>query len=255
MPQADFSVKRARSIRRALVDLIDKSRIYPRRSSHLESVALALFARMAELHETICILASKERLRDAVVLARTLCEANISLYWLTNDRDSDERVDRYVAFAGQVTLENMVRTKKHFGYEYVPKDPREISLLREARILFRNDRYKWNPIPIGQMAAELDTLGPALPGKPSSMEPVYELFYYWFSLLAHPCIKAIENFLPPWGTPFKCARPSTHQSLPEGHVVFLSTCWLFSMALRISKISLTRRVDKLGRIWARLKQS
>jgi hypothetical protein len=254
MSKAEFSVKRARSIRRALVDLIDKSQICPRRNSHLESVALALFARMAELHETICILASRQRLRDAVILARTLCEAKISLYWLTNERGSDERVDRYVAFAGQVTLENMVRIKKHFSYEYAPKDPREINLLREARILFRNDRYRWNPIPIGKMAAESDTFGPVTSGKLSSMEPVYELFYYWFSLLSHPCIKAIENFLPRWGIPFKCARPSTHQSLPERHVVFLSTCWLFSMALRISKFSLIRRGDALGRIWARLNQ-
>jgi len=255
MSKAEFSVKRARSIRRALVNLIDKSQICPRRNTHLDSVALALFSRMAELHETICLLASKGRLRDAVVLARTLCEANISLYWLTNDRESDERVDRYVMFAGQVTLENMVRIKRHFSYDYVPKDPREINLLKQATILFRKDRYRWNPVPIGQMAAESDTFGPVPPGKPSSMEPVYELFYYWFSLLAHPCIEAIENFLPPWGIPFKCGRPSTHQSLPERHVVFLSTCWLFSMALRISKFSLIRSEDELGRIWARLKRS
>lgn len=253
MSKAEFSVQRARSVRSALINLIDGSQICPRRYSHLESISLALFARMAELHETICLLASKKRLRDAVILGRTLCEANISLYWLTNDQKSDERINRYITFGGQVTLENMVRIKKHFSYEYVPKDRREIDLLKEAAILFRNDRYKWNPIPIGKMATEPDSYEPTPTGKPSSMEPVYEVFYYWFSLLGHPCIKAIENFLPEWGVPFKCSRRSAHQPVPEKHVVFLSTCWLFSMALRIAKFSLIRKGDELERIWARLK--
>jgi hypothetical protein len=208
---------------------------------------------MAELHETICLLASKNRLRDAVILGRTLCEANISLYWLTNDRGSDERINRYLKFGGKVTLENMIRTKKYFSYEYVPKEKWEIALLKEAEAMFRNDRYKWNNTPIGKMATESDSYEAPPTGKASSMEPVYELFYYWFSLLAHPCIKAIENFLPAWGVPFKCFRPSAHQTIPEKHVVFLSTCWLFSMALRISKFSLIRRGDKLDRIWERLK--
>jgi hypothetical protein len=208
---------------------------------------------MAELHETICLLASRKRLRDAVVLARTLCEANISLYWLTNDRETDERINRYVAFGGQVTLVNMDRIKKYFSYEYVPKDRWEIDLLKEARILFRNDRYKWNNIPISKMAAEPDSYEPPPTGKPTTMEPVYELFYYLFSLLAHPCIKAIENFLPAWGTPFKCFRPSAYLTLQERHVVFLSTCWLFSIALRISKFSLIGRGSELKRIWVRLK--
>jgi hypothetical protein len=254
MLKAEFSVKRARGIRRSLVALIDNSEICPRRNCHLDSIALALFGRMAELHETICLLAAKKRLRDAVILGRTLCEANISLYWMTNDPESDERVDRYITFGGQVTLENMVRIKKHFSYEYVPRDRLEINLLRKAGILFRNDRYKWNPTPIGKMAAEPDHYGSGPAGKPSTMEPVYELFYYWFSLLAHPCIKAIENFLPTWGTPFKCFCPSAHRTIPERHVLFLSTCWLFSMALRISKFSLIRRGDELGRIWQRLKR-
>ena len=112
MSKAEFSVQRARSIQRALVSLIDRSEICPRRYSHLESISLALFARMAELHETICLLASKKRLRDAVILGRTLCEANITLYWLTNDPNSDERINRYVTFGGQVTLENMARILK-----------------------------------------------------------------------------------------------------------------------------------------------
>ena len=254
MSKAEFSVQRARSIRRALVSLIDRSEICPRKYSHLESISLALFGRMAELHETICLLASKKRLRDAVILGRTLCEANITLYWLTNDPNSNERMNRYVTFGGQVTLENMARIKKHFNYEYVPKDRREIALLKEAGILFRNDRYKWNPIPIGKMAREADFYGPAAPGEPSSMEPVYELFYFWFSLLAHPCIEAIQNFLPASGVPFKCFRPSPRETLPENHVVFLSTCWLFSIALRISKFSLVRRGDELDRIWKELKR-
>jgi hypothetical protein len=100
MPKDDLSVRRARNIRRALVALIDQSDIRPRKHSHLESISLALFARMAELHKTICLLASRKRLRDAVILARTLCEANITLYWLTNEQESDQRIDRYVAFGG-----------------------------------------------------------------------------------------------------------------------------------------------------------
>jgi len=253
MPNDDLSVRRARNVRRALVTLIDRSEVRPRKYDHLESVSLALFARMAELHETVCLLVSRKRLRDAVVLARTLCEANITLYWLTNDQRSDERIDRYVNFGAQVQLVNMERVKKYFNYEYTPKGRWEVDLLEDARNRFRKDRYKWNKVPISEMAAERDIYDPVSTGTPPSMRPVYELFYYWYSLLAHPCIKAIENFLPSSGVPFKCFQPSAHQTVPEMHVVFLSTCWLFSMALRISKITLVKRGDHLDRIWKKLK--
>ncbi|MFZ0959886.1 MAG: DUF5677 domain-containing protein [Terriglobia bacterium] len=254
MPGDDLSLRRARNIRRALVALIDRSQIRPRKYPHLESISLALIARMAELHETICLLASRKRLRDAVILARTLCEANITLYWLTNEQESDQRIDRYVTFGGQVQLLNMERVKKYFRYDYVPKNKLELDLLEDARVRFQNDRYKWNNVPISKMAAERDIYDPVSTGTPPSMQPVYELFYYWCSLLAHPCIKAIENFLPRWGVPFKCFQPSAHQTVPEMHVVFLSTCWLFSMAVRISKITLVRKGDQLDQIWERLKR-
>jgi hypothetical protein len=208
---------------------------------------------MAELHETICLLASRKRLRDAVILARTLCEANITLYWLTNEQQSDERIDRYITFGVQVQLVNMERVKKYFRYDYIPKSKLELDLLKEARVRSQNDKYRWNNVPISKMAAERDIYDPASTGTPPSMQPVYELFYYWCSLLAHPCVKAIESFLRPWGVPFKCFRPSPHQTVPEMHVVFLSTCWLFSMALRISKITLVRKGDQLDRIWKKLK--
>ena len=253
MRRDDLTAAKARKVRRALVALIDRSKICPRRNSYLDSVSLALFARMAELHETLCLLASKKRLRDAVILGRTLCEAAISLYWLSNDRDTDERINRYVKFGGQVTLENMERIKKYFGYEHVPKDRREIQLLKEAAILFKNDRYKWNHVSIGRMAAEPDSYEQGPTGEAVNIEAQSKLFYFWFSLLAHPCIKAIENFLPMWGVPFKCFRPTRHQTIPEQYVVFLSTCWLISIVLRISKFSVIKKREELDRFWDMLK--
>jgi len=114
-----MSVPKASRIRRKLVALIDECEIYPRRNSHIDAVSLALFSRMAELHKTICYLAGRSLHRDAVILARTLCEAHISLYWLTN-KNSDKRIDRYVKFWGQVRRQNMVRVEKHFGYKHTP---------------------------------------------------------------------------------------------------------------------------------------
>jgi len=219
----------------------------------LDSVSLALFGRMAELHESICLLASKGRRRDAVILGRTLCEAAITLYWLTNDQESDQRINRYIKFGGQVILENMARVEKHFGYKHVPRRKAEIQLLQEARILFRNDRYKWNDVPIGRMAAEPDSYSEKIGGKSSNVEAQYEIFYFWFSLLAHPSIKGIQNFLPKWGIPFECSRFNPHQSIPEQHVVFLSTCWLFSIASRIATMLKLRRDSRLWQIWDRIK--
>ena len=111
MPTEDMSVDKARRIRRILLNLVDKSEIYPRRGTHIDSVSLALFWRMAELHESICSLVVRGHRRDAAVLGRTLCEALITCYWLTN-KDQDRRFDRYVNFWGKVRHENIARTTK-----------------------------------------------------------------------------------------------------------------------------------------------
>ncbi|HVA00471.1 MAG TPA: DUF5677 domain-containing protein [Terriglobia bacterium] len=253
MSKSDLPVRRANNIRRILVAMIDGFEICPRRMHHLDSVSLALFARMAELHESICLLASKGRRRDAVILGRTLCEAAITLYWLTNDQQSDQRVNRYVKFGGQVILENIVRVEKHFGYKHLPRDKAEIELLREAKILFREHRSRWNDVAIARMAAEADTYNKDKEGKAPNIEAQYEIFYFWFSLLAHPCIEAIQNFLPRWGMPFKCSRSKLYESIPEQDVVFLSTCWLYSIALRIQTVLKLRREDELRKVWAKIK--
>ena len=59
-----------------------------------------MYSRMAELHESLCILVDQGRRRDAAILARTLCEAQISYYWLTN-KDITERFNRYIKFGAQ----------------------------------------------------------------------------------------------------------------------------------------------------------
>ena len=189
---------------------------------------------MAELHKTICFLVGRSLHRDAVILARTLCEAHISLYWLTN-KDLHKRFDHYFKFWGQVRSLNKNRVKKWFNYEYTPIDSLEIELIEEARNIFKEASLQWNEKSIRKMAAENDEYEQKPDGSPINLLFQYEMLYFWFSLQSHPSIFAIQNFLPHSGRAFLSSRfPLKWQSLPEKEVVALSTIWLFAITDRVN---------------------
>ena len=249
-----MSTEKAARIRRKLMAMLDNCQIYPRKNADLDEVSLALFARMAELHGSICVLVAKGKRRDAVILGRTLCEAVISHYWLTN-RDTDTRIDRYIKFGGQVRLESMARVKEIFGYIHVPSDKTEIMLLKQAEALFPKGSYKWNNVGIGDMAREPDEYEARADGTSANLSPQHRLFYFWFSLLSHPCIHALECFLPLSGKPFGSAKPSySYRTIPELYVVFLSTCWLLQIAVRINQVLKLRLDTKLSGIFDEIRR-
>ena len=252
MPTEDMSADKARRIRRILLNLVDKSEIYPRRGTHIDSVSLALFWRMAELHESICSLVVRGHRRDAAVLGRTLCEALITCYWLTN-KDQDRRFDRYVNFWGKVRHENIARTTKYFNYRYVPKSPIEISLIEHAKAEFR--RNQWNEKHLADMAREALEGERRPDGTCVSLDQDYELFYFWLSLASHPSVMAIECFLPSTGEPFDSARPPRPYLNPaEDKLVFLSTIWLFRILMRINKTLKLKYDARLERIFRAIKE-
>lgn len=214
----------------------------------MDSVCLALFARMAELHKSVCLLVGNGMRRDAVILARTMCEAAISVYWLTNSQTED-RFDRYVTFGGQIYAQFIERFHKYLGYVHTPSDPTEVRVIASAEKLFRDKEYRWNEKSIWEMANEPD-LYESKPGARVSLAPQSGLHYFWFSLHAHPTIWAVQSFLPKPGQPFKSSLPHRRfRDVPERRVVFLSTVWLFLMTLRIDTALRLRRGPELRNIW------
>lgn len=248
-----MTVAKARRIREKLRRLLDACEIYPRRNTFVDSVSLALFQRMCELHESLCLLASIGRYRDAVVLGRTLCEAAISHYWLTN-KDTDVRFDRYVYFAGQVRLENIGRVQEHYGQRHIPSDPTQLFVMNQAAKLFKKS-LQWNDKNISEMASEPDAYEKRKDGSAPDLSPQYRLFYWWFSLLAHPSIEAVQNFLPGDSEAFRVdKKPSPDKTIPEEYVVFLSTVWLFLIASRIDTVMDLEKGKELRRIFSNIKR-
>lgn len=242
----------ANRIRRSLVRIVDGCEIYPRRGTHLDSVSLAMFARMAELHEGVCFLTQKGRRRDGAILARTLCEAAITYNWLTNG-PTENRIDRYLKYWGKVRQVNMDRIPKYFGYTYTPTDPVEIRLINEAKVLFRQNQ--WNEKNISDMAQE-PIEGETNPdGTHVNLSAQYELFYFWLCLTSHPTIMAIKCFLPGPGQPFSSSsRPRPYVSIPESYLLFLSTVWLFQITRRINQTLKLRRDTELNTIFGKIKK-
>lgn len=190
---------------------------------------------MCELHETVCILVGKGLYRDAVVLSRTLCEAVISYNWLTN-KDINRRFSRYVYFKGKIQSQNIEVVQKHFKLKHTLTLEQK-ALNRETERLFKDFTKQWNDVTLSRMAHEADTYETIAADSLGNMVVTYELFYWWFSLHAHPSIEAIQNFLPPTGKPFRTTRtPASHQTLQERVVMFQSTFWLFLIANRIDSV-------------------
>ncbi len=247
-----MNVARAETIRRKLVNLIDRCAVYPRQTTHEDSVGLAIFSRMVELHKSICLLVKTGHRRDAVILARTLCEAVLIHYWLTN-RDSADRHDRYVKYWALVRGENISRIQKYFAYSYAPKNKDEKRLIDEAKYIFKKGRT-WNNVTIANMANEPDEYVKIASGTSPNLFAQYELFYFWCSLVAHPTIVAIECFYPDAGVPFSARKkPEDYQILPETAVVSLATVWLFAIALRLNQSLGLRRDGQLDKIYQLIK--
>jgi hypothetical protein len=254
MAKRDMRTKEAERIRRRVVSLITGRLVHPRSNSEEDSTCLALFARMTELHKSICLLARRRLTRDAVVLGRTLCEAVISLYWLTNT-DTGDRFDRYFKFGGKVFDELGKRFQKYLGYEVDLSDPVEIKMLADAKRIFKDRDYRWNDRSIWEMANEPDRFDSG-PGVPSHLGPQNGMHYFWLSLHSHPTIWAIQSFLPTSGKPFRSSRPpSPFRDIPERGIVRLSTVWLFFMAYRIDKFLGLRRGKELGDIFNQIRAS
>lgn len=230
-----MTIQQARGIQKRLRRILDSCEIYPRRGNHLDAVSFSLFLRMCELHETVCILAGKGLYRDAVVLSRMLCEAVISYNWLTN-KDTNRRFSRYVYFKGKIQKQNIEVVEKHFKQK-TELTSEQKALGRETEKLFKDFGKQWNDVKISNMAHEADTYETIAADSLGNMVVTYELFYWWFSLHAHPSIEAIQNFLPPAGKPFTTKRkPASHRTLQETIVVFQSTFWLFLIANRIDSV-------------------
>ena len=252
MRTPDINLKTANRIRRRLVGIVDGCEIYPRKNTHLDSVSLAMFARMAELHKGICLLTQKRRRRDGAILARTLCEAVITYNWLTNS-PTEDRADRYVKYWGKVRQINMDRIPKYFGYNYKPTDPGEINLINEAKALFRqNQWYEKNIAAMAQEHIEGET-NPD--GTRANLSAQYELYYFWLCLTSHPTVMAIECFWPTPEQPFSSSmRPQPYGSIPESYLLFLSTIWLFQITMLVNKTLKLRKDIELEAIFKELKR-
>jgi hypothetical protein len=248
-----MNARQARGIRTRLQNILDSSRIYPRRGTAVDTVSLAMFLRMCELHETICLLATKKRYRDAVILARTLLEAAISLYWLTN-KDVEYRFDRYLYVLGKVHKDNIAVVEKYYGHKHTSTKA-ERELVRETEKLFKHFGKQWNDVKISQMAEENDSFETLPGGAPVNLAIQYDLFYWWFSLLAHPSIEAIQNFVPLTGKPFNTRRaPSPRRTLQEDQVVVLATTWLFMIASRIDTALDLKQDKAIHKTLAKIKE-
>ena len=51
----DMSVAKVREIRTRLNELLDGCAVYPRRFNRIDGVSLALYSRISELHESLCV--------------------------------------------------------------------------------------------------------------------------------------------------------------------------------------------------------
>lgn len=230
--QPDMEVSKARDIRAQMCTVLDECDIYPRRGSEVDAASLALFLRMAEIHESVCILVELGRHRDAVILARTICEAQIDYYWLTN-KDITERFDRYIQFGKQIRALNDRRLRLFYDFEEDPLSEENRELIAGIEETFGN-KTQWNKLTVKQMAEEPDEFDPDVDKTSTTPNAQYELFYFWFSLFAHPCAEAIQNFFPPAGEPFTTGRaPDSWSGIPEETVIFFATTWLFTIFARI----------------------
>jgi hypothetical protein len=249
----DMSLRKANRIRRRLAEIVDTCEIYPRRGTHLDSVSLALFSRMVELHQGVCLLAKSGHRRDGAILLRTLCEAVIIYYWLTNT-DTEDRFDRYLKYWGKVRNENMKRVAKYFGHRYTPTSSTELSILKEAEALFQRNR--WNEKDVFEMARE-PIKGEMKPdGTEVDLSAQYELSYYWLCQVSHPTIMAIECFLPWPREPYSSSRPPRpYVSIPESFLLFLSTVWLFKITRRLNQTLDLHRDTELDRIFGEIKKN
>jgi Family of unknown function (DUF5677) len=247
-----MSAKRALAVRRRLIAFFDKRQIYPRRRTNMDTVCLAMFGRMAETHKSICELAGHGAIRDSVILGRTLCEAALTIRWLTNS-EGEERLDPFVKFWGQVRRTNMRLTKKYFNYNHSPTDPTERNMLEQAKGLFRENAKQWSDVKVSRMAGEPDMYDQG------NLFPQYELFYYWFSLESHPSIIAVEAFLPFSGEPFSSSKvPHEFRTIAGATVVYLSTLWLWTIAWRIArvlKLSNLGEIDEIFRLLSTRRKS
>lgn len=233
MVNQDMSVRTARRIRRKLIALMTGAGVYPRRSTHSDSVALGLFARMVELHESICVLAQRGKRRDAVILGRTICEVAIWLYWLTN-KDVHERFERYFTFGGKVIDQFFRRFNKYLGREPAPVSKRLKDLVKNADVLFAERASQWNEKSIWEMANETDQHERTAAGAEVNLAPQNGIFYFWLSLHSHPTVWGIQAFLPMPGQPFTSSQPQREwNDTPELKIVSLSTIWLSFISSRI----------------------
>jgi hypothetical protein len=255
MANHDMSVREANSIRRKLFRLIDKCEIYPRANTNEDKIALALFSRMGELHKSICALARLDLRRDAVILGRTLCEGNITYYWLTNN-EAESRFERYAAFGAQVRHLNVELAERYFAYRHIAADKQERRLLEEAAAHLKPLERQWNRRSISKMAGVPDTYNVGSAATSTGLTSRYDLAYFWFSLHSHPCVWAVRCFLPPPGEVYRSSRaPRRVRDIAERHVVFLSTLWLYSMALRVNNVFGLRRSSQFRQILWQISRS
>ncbi|SRR6266446_1872714 len=247
-PKPDMTVEKAREIRAKLNTFLDECGVYPRPSNEIDGVSFAMYSRMAELHESLCILVDQGRRRDAAILARTLCEAQISYYWLTN-KDITERFNRYIKFGAQVRRQNLKRIDEFYELAEDPDYGVDEELLAEAEELFKN-AAQWNEKSLYEMANEHDEHDERVDKTKSANNAQYRLFYFWFSLLAHPSAEAIQNFFPPAREPFRTDRPpEAYQGFQEQTVAFLSTMWLFTIFIRMDLTLGLQLGEKIESLW------
>gem|GEM_PF-3912549 len=207
---------------------------------------------MAELHESVCVLAQTGRRRDAVILGRTLCEAAIVIRWLTN-HDDDDRLDRYVGFGGQVLRKLIAGAEKYMGYKDSPPEWVE-RVIKESAKLFKEGASQWSVEGIRKMAEETDFHERSPDGKPVNLDPQHGVSYFLFSLHSHPTIWTIQNFLPAHGEALKSlSQSSGYRDIAELVAVRFCTVWLYYVGARVNLVLRLRKDKQLSQIWEEIK--
>jgi hypothetical protein len=183
-------LSRVRRCLRHAKQAINRKEFYPRSSSQLDLVLLALISKSIITSEAVCNLVGSGYFEEAFGLTRTLVDLYFTVRYISN-KDSLDRAEKFANYfakdyEGWTHLFAKYYPKKHID---LPKHHAEMIAL--ARLY--HHPHKWTGLgdETRQMAEEASTHEQAPNGGPVDARFDYEVIYKWTSHYVHPTVVAL----------------------------------------------------------------
>lgn len=191
MPRLNTLSRVQRCVRHAKQTLNSKE-FYPRSSSHLDLVLLALISKSIITSEAVCSLVASGYHEEAFGLTRTLVDLYFTVRYISNKYSLD-RAEKFANFfakdyEGWIQVITKYYPKKDVG---LPRHHTEMVTLAKS---YRHP-HKWTGLgdQTRQMADEPSAHEQTPSGDPVDARFNYEVIYKWTSHYVHPTVVALDT--------------------------------------------------------------